>query len=129
VAGRDADDPNQIGLGFEPVPGRTVPDIAGTLWMDVGTGELRSVEFDYVQSGAVYQAGSGGRIDFRVLESGPWVVEAWRLRMMVGMTRTETRFHESGGSLLEVLSGIATRPLDIPKEPWYPSSLPPLRGS
>ena len=34
-----------IGLAFEPVRGRDKPDIAGTLWLDRKTAELRDLEY------------------------------------------------------------------------------------
>src|SRR5688572_17514271 len=36
-----------IGIEFEPVRGREKPDIAGTLWVDRKTAELRDLEFSY----------------------------------------------------------------------------------
>lgn len=69
------------GLAFEPVPGHEPIDIAGTLWIDVATGALQSVEFAYIRGGFPYGSGSGGRIDFFVLDHGPWVVRNWVLRL------------------------------------------------
>jgi hypothetical protein len=36
-----------IGLGFEPVSGRRVADISGTIWIDAATAQLRRLEFRY----------------------------------------------------------------------------------
>ena len=36
-----------IGLAFEPVQGRDKPDIAGTLWIDQKSAELRDLDFAY----------------------------------------------------------------------------------
>jgi hypothetical protein len=74
----------QIGLAFEPVPrGRdAVPDIRGTLWVDGGTGELRELEFAYVNLAATLQRHEpGGRVVFGRLPTGTWYVDAWQLRM------------------------------------------------
>lgn len=38
----------RVGLDIEPVPRRFVPDIKGTLWLDAATGELRRLDFIYV---------------------------------------------------------------------------------
>ncbi|MBE0594976.1 MAG: hypothetical protein IH616_21535, partial [Gemmatimonadales bacterium] len=40
--------PGQIGLAFEPAPGRTVADVVGALWIDEGTLQLRELAVTYV---------------------------------------------------------------------------------
>ncbi|HET6762032.1 MAG TPA: carboxypeptidase regulatory-like domain-containing protein, partial [Longimicrobiaceae bacterium] len=71
-----------IGLAFEPVPGRKLTDIRGTLWLDRATAELRRMEYQYtgLRSGRVSD-GAGGRLDFRRLPAGDWIVSRWRIRM------------------------------------------------
>jgi len=44
----EKDMPNAVGLGFEPVKGRRVPEIKGTLWVDRGSSELRVLDYEYV---------------------------------------------------------------------------------
>ncbi|MDQ3696897.1 MAG: carboxypeptidase regulatory-like domain-containing protein [Gemmatimonadota bacterium] len=82
VAG-SGDTEGLIGLQFEPVPGRWLPDIEGELWLDERTAELRHLEFRYVNaavpSGLTHTL--GGRIDFERLESGLWIVRDWVVRM------------------------------------------------
>lgn len=71
-----------VGLAFEPVPGRTVPDVAGTLWLDAASAELRHLEFRYRNLPRGHDwPGVGGRIEFRRLPGGQWIVDRWRLRM------------------------------------------------
>ena len=70
-----------IGLAFEPIEGRKLPDIAGTLWVDRETAELRHVEFEYVNTGLPSRVNrGGGRIEFERLPTGEWIVREWTLR-------------------------------------------------
>ncbi|MGZ8468072.1 MAG: carboxypeptidase regulatory-like domain-containing protein [Gemmatirosa sp.] len=93
VVGADAT-AGLVGLRFEPVRGAH-PDIAGTLWLDPASAELRHVEYRYVrvdygrmQVPAAFlrdriDAGHpapGGRIDFTRLPSNAWIVSRWALR-------------------------------------------------
>jgi len=76
AAGQDR---NLVGVAFEPVRDRTVSDIAGVLWLDRNTAELRDLEFRY--TGLRLRARlAGGQIDFRRLPTGAWVIERWWLR-------------------------------------------------
>jgi len=73
-----------VGLAFEPVMGRDVADIQGTLWIDKHTYELRYLEFNYTQLPVAIEPGRiGGRIEFERLAEGPWIVSRWRIRMPV----------------------------------------------
>ncbi len=71
-----------IGLRFEPAPGRTVPDIAGTLWLDPVENLLREVEFEYVNVEPPWDRHRAqGLVRFeRVLGLG-WIVSEWKIRM------------------------------------------------
>jgi hypothetical protein len=73
--------PGQIGLAFEPVPRRRVADIAGILWLDETTSELREVEYQYVHAGLPSRFATGGFTRFRRMPSGAWLVDEWKLRM------------------------------------------------
>ena len=74
-----------IGLAFEPVKGRETPDIAGTLWIDRKSAELRDVEYAYRQlpslPTSVKSDEFGGRIEFHRMPTGAWIVERWVIRM------------------------------------------------
>ena len=75
--------PGSIGLAFEPVPGRRLPEITGTLWLDPANGELKWLDFRYVNLGlpdALNHAASG-RVKFRAMPNGTWIVDSWRIRM------------------------------------------------
>ena len=73
-----------VGLGFTPVAGRTVPDVAGTLWLDARSFELRLVEFTYSQvRPGTDSAAVGGEMHFARLASGAWLVRRWFLRLPV----------------------------------------------
>jgi hypothetical protein len=75
---------NEIGLAFEPAPGRTVPDVAGVLWLDRETARLLRVEYAFTRHlhpVALPEEPFGGRTDFGWLEDGTVIVENWWLRM------------------------------------------------
>lgn len=70
-----------IGLGFEPVKSRTVSDIAGVLWLDVGTAELRDLEFRYTGLPDYMPVEKiGGSVEFARLPNGGWVMRRWSVR-------------------------------------------------
>ena len=72
----------QVGLEFEPVQGRSLPDVRGVLWLDASSAELRTLEYTF--TGVSYPGSSlpwGGRVDFARLASGGWIVKGWTLRM------------------------------------------------
>lgn len=74
----------QIGVGFEPVEDRRLPDIEGTLWLDEASAELDRVEYGYVNLPRVVEGrGARGTIDFERLPTGEWIVREWRIRMPV----------------------------------------------
>jgi len=76
-----ADRDSLAGLTFEPVPGRRVPEVTGTMWVHRGTGELRHLEFRYLGlPGMLGQADLGGRVEFLRLPAGAWVVGYWHVR-------------------------------------------------
>jgi hypothetical protein len=77
---REARRPGQIGVAFEPTPGRTTPDIKGVLWVDHRTSELREMSFNYVNAGPVSQFNGGGFTRFMHLPSGAWLVSEWWLK-------------------------------------------------
>jgi hypothetical protein len=71
-----------IGMAFEPVSGRDVPDVRGTIWLDARTFELRLVEFRYSRlPAATGNRNIGGEVHFERLPSGAWIVGRWFIRM------------------------------------------------
>lgn len=76
--------PGLVGLAFEPVPGRRVADVAGTLWLDPATAELQWLDFRYRNldlPGLLLSANPGGKVSFRALPNGTWIVHSWEIRM------------------------------------------------
>jgi hypothetical protein len=72
----------RVGLDIEPVPRRTLPDIRGTLWLDPATGELRRLEFVYVNLPSyVPREDAEGWVEFRRATRGVWLVDRWALRL------------------------------------------------
>ena len=74
-----------IGLAFEPVTGRDKPDIAGTLWIDQKSAELRDLDFAYHELQNLPRTSKsedfGGHIEFHRMPTGAWIVERWVIRM------------------------------------------------
>ncbi len=119
---------DEIGLQFEPVRGRKVPEVGGTLVLSRATGELRRLTFTYANAPAEVRDGdAGGKLTFRRLPSGAWIVAQWALRMplfsrvvqqrvsqMSDLARGDVQrltsvalsgFQESGGEVFEVARG------------------------
>jgi len=104
-------DARTIGVAFTPASTRrAVPEIAGTLWVDRASAELRSLEYRYVglrdmPRDAVDRI--GGEIEFARMRGGGWVISAWDIRMPllaseVNLGHRETRLRGvrvSGGLL------------------------------
>jgi hypothetical protein len=77
---RDRDHPQEIGVAFEPAPGRRTPDIIGILWVDEASSELRDITFTYTNAGVFSRFGASGMTHFSRLQSGAWLVDDWWLR-------------------------------------------------
>ncbi len=70
-----------LGLGFEPLPDRDVPDVTGTLWIDPKEGALRELAYDYVNLERDFgQAAASGRLSFSGVPGVGWIVERWHIR-------------------------------------------------
>jgi hypothetical protein len=77
---RERTRPEQIGLTFAPVEGRTLPDIEGVLWLDAASAELRTLEFEYRNMPSRLIRGDYvGSADFIRLAEGTWIIRRWRL--------------------------------------------------
>ena len=112
---RSAADSGWIGIAFEPIQDDR-PDIEGVLWLDRHSNELREVEFRYVSLHRAMQAARpGGRVVFRELPLGGWIVSHWWIRMpavrviqemgAAGSSRMDVMsLHETGGEVLTVRS-------------------------
>ncbi len=105
---RDKKRPRQVGLSFAPVPGREISDIDGVLWLDEQSAELREILFHFVNIGDLTKFKPGGRVHFRRMASGAWLVDDWSLRFPIlelTLNRSETLvqigYVENGGVLVE----------------------------
>ncbi len=89
---REGEEPGTVGLGFRPIPRREVPEIAGTLWLDAESAELRHLEYRYVNLDLPVRTDAvGGRVEFDRLPDGGWIVRRWWIRMpAIAVERTRT---------------------------------------
>ncbi|HEX2722395.1 MAG TPA: carboxypeptidase-like regulatory domain-containing protein [Gemmatimonadaceae bacterium] len=104
---RDKKRPGLIGVSFEPVAGRRQSDIAGVLWVQEKTSELREMTFKFVNVDVISRFDAGGRTHFRRMPSGAWLVDEWSLRFPKlevkesGETFVEIGFVENGGGIIQ----------------------------
>lgn len=104
------------GIRFSPRD-REEPDIRGVLWIDGESLEPRRLDFRYTDlPWPVDHDELGGRVGFRRLPEGPWIVSDWRIRMPVidaeeyrpyasaslRLRHTIARLTEVGGRVTEV---------------------------
>jgi hypothetical protein len=78
---RDVKRAGEIGVAFEPLKDRTLTDIAGVLWLDEKSSELREMIFRYRNVDIASRFAPGGTIRFRRLPSGAWIVSEWTLKL------------------------------------------------
>ena len=72
-----------VGIRFEPREDDR-PDIRGVLWIDATRLDPVRLDFRYTDlPWPVDHEDLGGRVGFRRLPEGPWVVSDWRIRMPV----------------------------------------------
>ena len=100
-----------VGLAFTPVEGRTTPDVRGVFWIDPDVGELRRLEYTYTGLDPAFtMKDGGGRLHFRRLATGAWIITEWSIRMpIVNMPRPGQRnrkpavagISEAGGRVLQ----------------------------
>ena len=101
VEGR-GDMDGMIGLEFEPVKrDGDKTDVSGVLWLNARDAHLRFVDYRYEYlPGRIRGAEKlGGRLEFRMLPGGGWVVDDWRIRMPVTEVTLEGNPHPVPGSL------------------------------
>lgn len=73
-----------VGVEFEPIPARRnrVNALAGSIWLDRRTSELRRVEFRFLGADDLLSGvNAGGALDFRRLAGGTWMIDRWEVRM------------------------------------------------
>ncbi len=106
---REATRSGEIGVAFEPVGQRKLPDIVGVLWVDERSAELREVVFHFVNAGVLNRYEAGGFTHFLRVPSGAWIVDEWLLRLprlgakrsaYVGQEYALIGYYERGGGIL-----------------------------
>lgn len=101
TAGRD-ETAGLLGVTFEPVAGRELPEIRGVVWVDPGTGDLSHVDYTYDNLDPALRSDAvGGKVVFQGLPDGTWIVTEWRIRMPSATLATDFR-----GGRQTVLAGI-----------------------
>lgn len=86
----DSADERIVGIGFEPIAGRDLPEISGVLWVERATAKLFSLEFRYLNLPiAVKSDRLGGTVEFDALPDGGWIVRSWEIR--TPLTEVERR--------------------------------------
>jgi hypothetical protein len=111
---RDKNRKGQVGIEFKPVPARVVPDIAGVLWVDERTAELRELIFRYVNAGALERFKAGGFARFRRVPSGSWIVDSWALSGPILQKSIEIPADLKVVGYVEDGGGLKMRPKPLP---------------
>jgi hypothetical protein len=124
---RDSDKrPGLVGLAFEPVTDRRLPDVEGALWLDETTSELRSLEVRHTRlPESLDDSRVGGTVEFMALPSGAWIVRRWQVRTPVITVLEDSRrlmrrrptvagFRDTGGEILAVAMRDGTRVFETP---------------
>jgi hypothetical protein len=97
-----------LGLRFDPLRDREVPEVSGVMWLEESNARLRRVEFDYQNLGRrIDTRDAFGELTFRNLPNGTWLIEEWRIRIPVLVEGSRVnratpeyrvlRYNESGG--------------------------------
>jgi hypothetical protein len=119
-----------VGIAFRPTSARRVPDIAGVLWLDGPTRELRRLEFNYTNDpyeGLWHRFPS--YMEYMRVPSGAWISRRWAIRLpLVQVTRPDVTIPGSGGAsptrrLVGILEQGAEASLDDGRASRVPRSL------
>jgi carboxypeptidase-like protein len=77
----EGDRPGQVGLAFEPMNDRKLPDVEGAMWLDEASSELRELHVRHTRlQYDVRDVRIGGTVRFMMLPSGAWIVREWQVR-------------------------------------------------
>lgn len=99
ASGRDS---TLLGIAFEPTRERTsVPEIAGTVWLDRKSAELRRMEFRYVTRRTADRLRAispppGGAMNFGRMMNGGWAISDWEIRIPILRERVRSDRAASG---------------------------------
>ncbi len=132
IAGSDSAHRGQIGLAFEPAPGRDrLVDVRGVLWIERAHPALRTLEFRYTGLSPVeIRAGSGGRISFATVPNGVVFVSAWSItsvRSTAPFLRLD-RFESRRGDLGREIAGGTVTDARWPDGAHWDSPVAGVRG-
>lgn len=73
-----------IGLAFDPLLQTEQTDISGVLWLDRKSAHLQFIRYRYENLALGVESDElGGRVGFRRLPGGAWIVDDWYIRMPV----------------------------------------------
>jgi hypothetical protein len=105
--------PGLMGVQFASV-GRRDNDIAGIVWIDSASAELRSLDYWNVSNAVPRDASgrdhTGGELVFDRTKEGRWMVGAWRIRMPSLSGRRTLRGYEEYGGVVSGLRGDSVPP-------------------
>jgi carboxypeptidase family protein len=102
-------DSTLIGLRFEPVRKRKLPDVRGVLWLERSRTELRRLDYNYTGlEGWVPTNLTGGWVEFRRLPNGAPLIVGWQIRAPIPMSSGGERklfgFKEREGRVVNVFT-------------------------
>ncbi|HEU4747269.1 MAG TPA: hypothetical protein VFS56_02120, partial [Gemmatimonadaceae bacterium] len=107
-----------LGLEFKPAKLAPNPDLSGVLWLDPTTYSLRHLVFEYVNVPGSQRGGrASGRVEYRQLSGGEWIVTRWQLRVPRGADDTTSGLSTSRGH--REIGGVA-RSTGSPQVPDVP---------
>lgn len=113
-----------IELAFEPASRRRVSDIAGVLRLDGRSGELRELEYHYINVGRWAEGRSHALLQFERLPTGAWVIRRWFIRAPIPKVARYTfdtlgigGFSEHGAQVIEVQTAAGQPVARYPLEP------------
>ena len=110
----DREHPGMVGLAFAPVETGERVDVRGVLWMDAATAELRVLEYGYAGGPPQLSTqAAGGRVEFRRLPSGGWIVSRWRIRMPSGASRYRPNSPTPPGATPALVSGLREQSAEV----------------
>ena len=108
-----------LGLAFEPIPDREQSDIAGTVWVDERSSELRNIEYSYTGLSFNDLPSPGGTISFARMPSGAWIIVRWEIRAplttdLVSLTGHQRQkalagFRDIGEEVIEITDMLGNR--------------------
>lgn len=130
------DEEGLVGIKFEPLDGRDLPEIAGVAWVDPATVKLSHIDFQFrnVLRGS-RQRHLGGRMELAELPSGLWIIAEWSLRVPVVSARAHrdwgvrrSMFRANDLLAIHEVGGIVQRVWDAAGEPIFDANAGLVRG-